>query len=446
MTKKIRFLTEYIVYFFRKYILAVILGIFFGSIIFVQRDKLIGIYRALQSTNTNIGITGLYTVQNLPTSVSNLISFGFTSISENDKAELSPIVDKLDISENNLTYLFTFKTNLYWHNGNKFNTNDIILNIANTKVNTISPSTIEIKLTEAYSPLLSKLSRPIFIKKTLIGLGSYKVENIVYQDGYIKTLEIVNINNRQEKRTYRFYSNNDDLLNAFKLGEIDELSTDSIDNQLSTWPNIRFNQQLATDKYLGIFLNTTKFNNKQIRQAIAYATPKTDDKNSRCLGPISPNSWAYNPEIKEYNINPTRAKELLDKNIIDKIDLIIVDRKLLTVAENIKSNWEQILNTKVNLKINNPQTDIPDDYDAILAYGSIPTDPDQYLFWHSTQTKTNITHLNNSRIDKLLEEGRQIQDQAERKKIYYDFQRFLLEETPVIFLNFPTNYTISRLK
>ena len=59
---------------------------------------------------------------------------------------------------------------------------------------------------------------------------------------------------------------------------------------------------------------------------------------------------------------------------------------------------------------------------------------------------TNITHLNNSRIDKLLEQGRQTFDQQARKQIYYDFQKYLLEESPAIFIKFPTTYNISRLK
>jgi len=64
-------------------------------------------------------------------------------------------------------------------------------------------------------------------------------------------------------------------------------------------------------KYLAIFLNTQKLNAKQLRQALAYATPKSTDKNDRCLSPISSNSWAYNPDVKEYNFDPARARDLL---------------------------------------------------------------------------------------------------------------------------------------
>ena len=114
------------------------------------------------------------------------------------------------------------------------------------------------------------------------------------------------------------------------------------------------------------------------------------------------------------------------------------------MAEEIKHSWESILNLKTIITIET-QIDL-NNFDTILTYGSIPSDPDQYTFWHSTQTKTNLTKLDNSRIDKLLEEGRLALDQQERKQIYQDFQRYLLEESPAIFLSYPNIYTINRQK
>ena len=79
-----------------------------------------------------------------------------------------------------------------------------------------------------------------------------------------------------------------------------------------------------------------------------------------------------------------------------------------------------------------------------MATVDIPKDPDQYSLWHSTQTSTNVSRLANPRIDKLLEDGRIELDQETRKKIYLDFQRFLVEEVPAVFLYHPEYYTIKR--
>ncbi|MGB9637438.1 MAG: peptide-binding protein, partial [Microgenomates group bacterium] len=68
---------------------------------------------------------------------------------------------------------------------------------------------------------------------------------------------------------------------------------------------------------------------------------------------------------------------------------------------------------------------------------------DQYSFWHSTQSN-NLSGFKNFRIDKLLEDGRKTLAEEERKNIYFDFQRFLVEESPVVFLIHPTVYCVSR--
>ena len=94
----------------------------------------------------------------------------------------------------------------------------------------------------------------------------------------------------------------------------------------------------------------------------------------------------------------------------------------------------------VNIELKNS---IPDDFTAMILAQVTPPDPDQYNLWHSTQG-TNNTHLDNKRIDKLLEDGRRTVDPKLRLGIYQDFQKFLLEEAPVAFLFYQTTYTIIR--
>lgn len=445
MPKKIRFFFEYFAYYLKTYSLVIFLGIVTGSLIYSQRSSLGQLVRDITTRPISLGSEGLYTTTKPPLSLANLISFGITTISENGKPLPSPIVEAIDVGDDGLTYTIHFKNDLYWHNGRKFRTSDLKLNISGAKTSTPSPDTLVINLDSQFAPLLSHLSQPIFYNKSLVGLGDYKATDIVLQDGYLKSVRLVSVNNQHDWLTYRFYPNNTDLINGFKLGEVNQVNSSSLDPKLATLKNIRISPEVATDKYLAIFLNTAKFTDKSLRQALAYATPKTNDNNKRCLSPISPNSWAYNPQVKPYNYNPTRAKELIPKEHPPEINLLVTDRQLLATAEIIKKSWQDNLSIQVKITTDTQQPS-SGDFDAILAYGSIPIDPDQYSFWHSTQLNSNITHLKNSRIDKLLEEGRLKPDQLTRKQIYYDFQKFLLEESPVVFLEFPTNYTISRVK
>ena len=73
----------------------------------------------------------------------------------------------------------------------------------------------------------------------------------------------------------------------------------------------------------------------------------------------------------------------------------------------------------------------------------LPNDPDQYALWHEDQANS-ITLLSDKRIDKLLEDGRQTINQDDRKQIYDDFQKYLSDRVPAVFLYFPYEYTISR--
>src|SRR5690606_4458758 len=112
----------------------------------------------------------------------------------------------------------------------------------------------------------------------------------------------------------------------------------------------------------------------------------------------------------------------------------------LPVAEEIAAQWRAV---GVETQVHVVQT-VPADFQAFLTVFEPPKDPDQYTLWHSTQTGSNITNFNNSRVDKLLEDGRLELNTQERRQIYLDFQRFLVEETPAIFLFNPSTVTITK--
>jgi len=442
MFKKIYFRLALLSYYFKKNYFFLILGLIIGITIFIYKDKFNQINQLSFFNTKYVGVSGLYTPKNLPNEIQSLISTGLTVNSENDKPQPSNIVESITITNDNKTYLIKIKNNIYWHDGKKLTANDIRYDIAATTQKVIDNQNISITTNQTFAPLLSILEKPLY-RKNFIGLGQNKIIKITYKYGYINTLILKNISNNY-KTIYRFYQNDNELITAFKLGEIKEIKTTLLPNDIEKWNKIKINKTIdSNNKYLAIFLNTEKIANKQTRQAMAYATPKSKDRNERAMSPISPSSWAYNSSIKEYNLNPTRAKELFEQNKIDSINLVVTSRQLLSTAEEIKKSWNDIFGINVNITV-----PLQIDYqiaDAILAYGGIPNDPDQYLYWHSTQSNTNVTRLNNSRIDKLLEEGRQTFDLITRKQIYQEFQKYLLEECPAIFLSYPTVYSISRL-
>ena len=212
---------------------------------------------------------------------------------------------------------------------------------------------------------------------------------------------------------------------------------------LQDWLTVKTTKQVNQNNFVAIFFNTSDstLSNKSLRQALAYAIDKDNFNGPRAISPISPASWAFNPQVKEYTYDPARAKDLLKDTPAGSVNLTISTIPLLIpVADNIVKNWKAVgINATVQV-----YSSLPRDNQVLLAIFQIPEDPDQYALWHSTQLTTNISHYNNPRIDKLLEDGRVELDQEARKKIYLDFQRFLIEDSPAIFLYNPVTYTLTR--
>ncbi len=100
--------------------------------------------------------------------------------------------------------------------------------------------------------------------------------------------------------------------------------------------------------------------------------------------------------------------------------------------------------TNIDVNTNVLSFDDPGSFDLLLAYWKVPSDPDQYYYWHSTQTQGNITGYKSEKIDKLLEDGRDTISVEDRKKIYATFQKVIVDEVPAYFLYYPYIYTVKR--
>ena len=217
-------------------------------------------------------------------------------------------------------------------------------------------------------------------------------------------------------------------------------------NPFQEWNTLKIDNLIKEDKVVVLFFNTQDkwLSEKSLRQALAYAIDKNKLSENRAISSINPNSWAYNPQAKKYSFNPQNSKDLIDKLPKElKKDLsinLVSSPNLIELSETISKYWTEVgIKTQVQVS-----SIIPNEFQAYLTILDIPNDPDQYPLWHSTQTSTNISNYSSPRIDKLLEDGRSAIKNDERKKIYLDFQRFLVEDTPAVFLYHPTFYTIEK--
>jgi len=429
----LRLYINFIKEFWRRYrlLFVVVLGI--GTALFLYLPQII--HR--QKTTLRLGFLGQYEKTDLPLSITSLMSSGLVKIDDHGQAQPA-LACSWQIENEGKTYIFHLCPNLYWHDKKPITSKDIHYPFKDIRIEAKDENTLTVELAKKFSPLLSLLSRPVF-KKDFIGAGEYRLSKIRYTGRFIEELTLRSITN-QQKLVIRFYPSEESLRQAFMLGKIDIIWGIQEPKDLVRFPNVKVKTNISFRQYTAVFFNLDKdiFQEKATRQALAYAITKPKGK-TRATGPLNPQSWAYNDFVKTYEKDIDHAKELLKDQEKIKFTLFTFPN-LLPLAQQIKEDWEKI-NVQADIRVVNF---IPSDYDALLITQIIPDDPDQYWLWHSSQKRTNLSHLNNPRLDQLLEEGRSTLDQNKRREIYVDFQKFLLEESPAIFISHPTYYYIYR--
>lgn len=390
---------------------------------------------------TRLGRVGKYSSETFPADIQALVSQGLVTMDKNGQV-YKGLAKSWEVKDDGKTYVFTLDENQRWHDGSPLVPGDISYNFKDVEVE-LGDNTITYKLKEPFSPFLSAVSRPI-LKKNKLGTGQYRLTKAQIYSGVLQSLTL---ESDTERRIYKFYPTETSSLTAYKLGEIDEIERlSSIPDNLATdQTSVVSQDSQALNQQSVLFFNNNDvlLSSKSTRQALAYAIKDKTFGKERAISPIDKDSWAYNNLVKTYDYDPSRAKTLLDQDVKDianqKIELKTM-LQYLDVAESIAASWRETLGIQVEVKV---VSSVMNDYQVLLADFTPPLDPDQYAIWHSTQA-TNFTHFSNLKIDKLLEDGRRTSDQKLRKEIYQDFQRFLLEDCPAVFLFKSNSFILSR--
>lgn len=439
LTKKLRFLLRFLSAVIKKQYKLVFIGLILGGLSFFLIPKVLYLIPQAQRT-VKIGIVGQFSLDNLPPIILDDISVGLTKTNESGEA-IPAISESWNTSDEGKSFTFNVDSDdLLWHDNKIFEVKDINYNFKDITISA-SDNEITFNLKEPFSPFPIILSKPLF-RKGLIGLGNYKVKKIINQGKFVQSISLTAFKDKSlPNKLYHFYPSENDLITGFNLGEIDEASGIFDTNGISSGKNIVISKNIMNNAFLALYFDTSKpaFSDKSYRQALAYSIKK-ESGDIRALTPINPRSFAYNPDVKPYKQDVTNAKKLIGEGS-EATEKIVISTlpQYRTMAEEIVNDWKEI-NVSAEVKI---VSIVPEDFDALLIAREIPADPDQYYFWHSTQAG-NLSKFKNPRIDKLLEDGRKTFDKEERKSIYFDFQRFLTEESPAVFLSHPVTYSIIR--
>ncbi len=217
--------------------------------------------------------------------------------------------------------------------------------------------------------------------------------------------------------------------------------------------------------YMGFNLKHKPFDDVRVRKAINYAIDKQEIIDGVYLGlginiasPYKPGTRWSNPELKPYEYDVKKAKALLKEAGFVDLDgdgilerdgkpfafeiitnqnkereksAVLIQRRLKDVGIDVKIRaieWASFISRFIKTG----------DFDVVVLGWGLGLDPDQFNIWHSSQNQPgqfNFIHYNNPKIDALLEQGRLELNPDKRMKIYHEFAKVLLEDSPIVYLS-----------
>ncbi len=367
------------------------------------------------------------------------------------------LAESWELSEDGLTYTIKLKEGQKWSNGKDITSDDLIYtafkvsDLRDIATDKVDSRTVRYTLPNRFSPFLSMLTvgvMPMDAEEKQnplkpVSSANFRVARIKKEGPVIREIILYNSDETADIRKLylRFYSNEDELVTAAKLGEINAFMH-SEELELPRFENHKFPLQGV---YYALFFNlrNEQLSDLEFRQKLVQVLPVrtlTSNCGIPVEGPISRSIYT-DKSVNFYLYDEDFIPEYVGKTL----NFIIPDtRKHKAMANEIEEYWENNLglNVIVTAKDLEEIRGIIDDRDfEVLLYGQqIGRDPDRYVNWHSTQQDLpglNISGFSQVKADRALEEGRAVVSQQERQTHYSVFQETLMENIPVIFLYHP---------
>jgi peptide/nickel transport system substrate-binding protein len=358
------------------------------------------------------------------------------------------------------------------------------------KAEVIDKYTFRVTYAKPFAPALSSWGNLVILPKHLlegkdvtksplgrdpVGMGPYKLAKWVSGQELILDSNHDYFDGRPyiDRFIYRIIPDSATMFLELQTGGVDMMSLTPIQYTKQTndaffrdnFRKYRFPSFAYT--YLGFNLKHPFFKDKRVRQAIAYAIDKQEivdvvlfGLGTVATGPYVPHTWPYNPNVKKYDYNPEKAKELLKEagwtmgsdGILEKDGRRFEFTIFTNIGNSLRMNTATIIQwrlaqigIKVHIRVLEWSTFINEfidkrRFEAVILGWSIGLDPDQYDIWYSGKTKQkefNFVSYSNPEVDALLEKGRGTFDIKERKKAYDRLQEILADDLPYIFLYVP---------
>jgi peptide/nickel transport system substrate-binding protein len=419
------------------------------------------------------------------------------------------LAHKWDVTADGKVLTFHLREGITWHDGAPFTAHDVKATLgALTHPDTRTPyagdyelitqsevlddHTFRVTYREPFAPALSSwvglaiLPKHILeldddinetrLKSAPVGTGPYRLEK---WDAQTETLLRANPDYFEgkphiERVRIRVIPDMDTQFLELKAGRIDSMRLKPVqfvrltDSDDFTRRYAKYNYLGFNYTYLGFNLKHPLFQDKRVRQALSYATPRQQlvkgilhGQGEVIASVFKPGTWAYNTKLQSPPYNLEKAKNLLaaagwvDKNgdgIVEKdgrpLAFTVItnqgnDQRIKT-GEILQHAYRQI-GVDMQLQVQEWRTFLentlyPRNFEAFILGWALTPEPDPFDIWHSSKQKPrefNVIGFENPTADELMVQARRTFDQAKRKALLDQFQEILHEEQPTILLYAP---------
>lgn len=220
-------------------------------------------------------------------------------------------------------------------------------------------------------------------------------------------------------------------------------------------------------------LNTARkpLDDVRVRKAIAYAVDRDfivkklhRGRSQAALGPITPASPFYNPNVEPYKLDLAKANRLLDGAGLKRgtdgmrfavtIDYIPGNREMhQNIAEYLKPQLKKIgIDVTVRAAPDFPTwAKRVGGHDFDLTTDSVFNWGDPVIGVHRTYLSSNIRQgviwsntqsYSNQKVDELLAKAGTEPNAEKRKALYQEFQKIVVDDVPIVYLNLLPYYTL----
>jgi peptide/nickel transport system substrate-binding protein len=393
------------------------------------------------------------------------------------------------VSDDGLTYTFTLREGVKFHDGTDFNAEAVKTNLERYKtdekstrknelgavqsIEATDPKTIKITLKQPFAPFLSVLTdrsgmmvspkavtdQKGDIRNQPVGTGPFKYESRVKGD----TITLVRNDQywqsgapKAAKIVYKILTDPNTALINLKSGQVD--FTDSLPPQEVA--NLKSDSNFAVVNevglgYQGIWFNTkaAPLDNKQVRQAIDMLIDR--DELVRVLfsgtatpgkSPFAKSNLAFGDSDAYTKPDVEKAKQLLaqagvpNPSFTLKVGTSAIQAQFGQLVQNfLKPAGIDMQIEKVEFGTLLDQMDNKNYQAAALGWSGRP-DPDQNIYdFFVTDGAQNDSAFANPKVDELLKDARTQNDAAKRKADYDQAMQLLHDEVPYVFLYHANN-------